>query len=326
MEQRGILKYIESKINYRLLTKIVVFTAIATLSLTGSTKLVHPFEKIKDPNALVIMTTGDIVCNKETEHNTPDCQAEKVAEVITNQNPDKVIITGDVSHKPTNTSYNIDFEKLYGDLKKDIISVPGNHDYEDENKTAEQYYDYFNGVGNEDGQAGEIDKGYYSADIIKGDLKVHITAINTECGKVGGCGKDSPQYKWIKDDLGANTALCNIIVAHKPFFSSGSQATKELKDIFDLASNYDVDLFLTGHEHFYERFSPYNGITEIIVGTGGTSHSWYGKKLKNEVTRNNNTFGALRLAVNPEKPNQINFEFIPVKGKTFTDAGVIFCH
>lgn len=93
-----------------------------------------------------------------------------------------------------------------------------------------------------------------------------------------------------------------------------------------------ADLVLAGHEHSYERFAPQDpqgsrepvhGIREIVVGTGGRSHSPLGVPTPNSEVRNWTTYGVLRLTLSRGK---YHWEFIPVEGQRFHDSGDGVCH
>ena len=44
-----------------------------------------------------------------------------------------------------------------------------------------------------------------------------------------------------------------------------------------LFATYDVDLYVSGHQHAYERNGPFNGTTHVVTGAGGEDegHSDY---------------------------------------------------
>jgi hypothetical protein len=96
---------------------------------------------------------------------------------------------------------------------------------------------------------------------------------------------------------------------------------------------YDAgaDVVLGGHDHDYERFAPQDpdgksdperGIRQFVVGTGGRSHYRFGRIHPNSEARNSTTYGVLKLTLSPA---EYAWEFIPVAGQTFTDAGSGTC-
>jgi hypothetical protein len=87
-----------------------------------------------------------------------------------------------------------------------------------------------------------------------------------------------------------------------------------------------------GHDHDYERFAlqtpsaardPRAGIRELVVGTGGRSHSRFVRQTANTEVRDNTSFGVLALSL---APRSYSWRFVPEAGKSFTDAGATVCH
>jgi len=105
-----------------------------------------------------------------------------------------------------------------------------------------------------------------------------------------------------------------------------------MRQIYTLLYNNNVDVVLDGHDHIYERFAPQDpngladplrGIREFIVGTGGSNHTSIATIQPNSEVRNTDTFGALKLTLHPDG---YDWQFMPIPGKTFTDAGTALCH
>lgn len=67
-----------------------------------------------------------------------------------------------------------------------------------------------------------------------------------------------------------------------------------------------------------------NGITEFVVGTGGTDLvAFSGRKPANVVVRDASTPGVLRLTL---RGDGYDWRFLPIAGRTFTDQGSASCH
>jgi hypothetical protein len=197
----------------------------------------------------------------------------------------------------------------------------GNHEYAD--ATASGYFQYWGA------QAGPTGKGYYSYDL----GSWHIVALNTNCAAkdLGGCGAGSPQETWLRKDLAEHPNACILAYGHHALFSSGvfkSHAIHpELRELWKDLYAAHAALVVVGHEHSYERFAPQdpdghadpvNGIREIVVGTGGRSHDPLGFAIANSEVRNTDTYGVIKLTLTP---GHYTWQFLPVEGKTFTDAG-----
>jgi hypothetical protein len=195
--------------------------------------------------------------------------------------------------------------------------VPGNHDYAYD--SGNSYFNYFGAV------AGEFGKGYYSYDV--GDW--HVIAINS----IISIDAESDQAQWLRSDLAAHPVLCTLAYWHFPRWSSGVVGNiGELDPIMRILYDNNVDVVLSSHDHIYERFAPQNpdggldtarGIREFIVGTGGSTHHGYGTIQPNSEVRNNDTFGVLEFLLYPDG---YAWDFIPVKGSSFTDSGFGNCH
>ena len=65
------------------------------------------------------------------------------------------------------------------------------------------------------------------------------------------------------------------------------------------------------------------GMREIVVGTGGFSHSSFGAPLATSQARNADTFGVLKLTL---RDGSYDWQFVPEAGKTYTDSGTGSCH
>jgi acid phosphatase type 7 len=274
---------------------------------------------------LRIMAAGDFICDSLTTSSTA-CQQMAASQVVVDQRPDAALILGDLCHTPSANCFDNYYAPSWGRLFPISHPITGNHEYLVAN--AIYYFDYWNGVGNADGPAGNRSQGYYSYDI----GSWHIIALNSQCSQAGGCNAGSPQYIWLQQDLQNHANLCTLAYYHIPVFSSGGRANNNMKQIYTLLYNNNVEIVLNGHDHIYERFAPQDpngladplrGIREFIVGTGGANHTSIATIQPNSEVRNVDTFGALKLTLHPAG---YDWQFLPVPGKTFTDSGTALCH
>jgi acid phosphatase type 7 len=268
----------------------------------------------------VLVGAGDIASCKYPEG------AEATAKLI-EKIPGAVFAAGDLAYEHGSAA---EFKNCYGatwgKFKDRTRPALGNHEYADPGAAA--YFQYWGE------QAGEAGKGYYSY-----DLGVwHIVVLNTNCAApgVGGCGKGSPQELWLHDDLKAHGNSCIAAYGHHALYSSGifrkHAVHPELRQLWIDLYEAHADLMLVGHEHSYERFAPQDpegkldfthGIREIVVGTGGRSHDPLGFAIPNSEVRDAGTFGVLKVMLSP---HAYTWEFVPVPGGTFRDAGAGVCH
>ena len=208
------------------------------------------------------------------------------------------------------------YDPTWGLYKYKTHPTPGNHDYH--TLEALPYYEYFGSA------AGEVGKGYYSYDI----GYWHLIALNSEID----ISSDSPQVQWLQADLDSHQNNCALAYWHRPRFTSGlsNPSDPSIGAIWDVLYEYGVDVVLNGHVHLYERFAPQNpqgdadsnGIREFVVGTGGGGSFYDYSPIANREVINNETYGVIKLTLHEYS---YDWEFIPIEGQTFTDAGSTDC-
>jgi hypothetical protein len=142
---------------------------------------------------------------------------------------------------------------------------------------------------------------WYSFDV--GPL--HVVALSTESDFPGapdvchvpgascggfcdalGCGDWRP---WLEADLKSVNRSATpwvVVGGHRPLHSvkdldadgepAGTDASL-VAALSGLFATYDVDLYVSGHQHAYERNGPFNGTTHVVTGAGGEDegHSDY---------------------------------------------------
>jgi acid phosphatase type 7 len=233
----------------------------------------------------VIAAAGDIACNS-------DCSQDDTAALLERGHYDAILALGDLQYGGATLSL---FRRWYGTswgrpaLKAVTHPAPGNHEYED--RGAAGYFAYFGAA------AGTRGRGWYGFDL----GAWHLVALNSNCGQVGGCGRGSPQERWLRADLAGSSARCTLAFWHHPRFSSGLHGDDASTQALwaDLAAAR-ADVVLTGHDHDYERFAPKDGVREFVVGTGGKSHYPILPLLRpGSQARDDDHFGVLELTLRP---------------------------
>jgi Calcineurin-like phosphoesterase len=274
----------------------------------------------KAPTTFTLVGAGDIA-------GCENLAGAKATAKLIDGIPGTVFAAGDLAYEEgTYAEFQNCYGPTWGKFKSRTRPAPGNHEY-----TGSEANGYFRYWGN---QGGEPDEGYYSYDL----GSWHIVVLNTNCAvrALGGCGEGSPEETWLRQDLAAHPNACILAYGHHPLFSSGWLAQharhSELRPFWLDLYGAHADLILVGHEHSYERFAPQDpeghadpehGIREIVVGTGGRSHTPLGIPQPNSEARNDNTYGVLKLTLSPGK---FTWEFVPEAGKTFRDSGEGTCH
>ena len=278
----------------------------------------HAGKKRLETTTTTIAGAGDL-CDS-----TPnDCK--RTSDVVISINPVIAFALGDNAYDSgTLAEFNTRYDPNWGRFKDITTPIPGNHEYL--TSGAAGYFDYFNGVGNQTGLAGDRSTGYYSYDV--GDW--HFIALNSRTGGV----VSATQLAWLDADLRANTKPCTAALIHHPFVSRGtySPGIANMKAFFERLYAARVDLLLTGHDHNYQRYAPMDatqapqgdGVRQVIVGTGGRNlgPTTFGAHPLLQASRGS-TFGVLRLDLTP-----VDFaaQFVPVAGSTWTDSFSGRCH
>jgi hypothetical protein len=219
------------------------------------------------------------------------------------------------------------YHPTWGAQKSRTKPSVGNHEYFTPN--ASGYFGYFGG------RAGNPSKGYYTYK--RGSWRIIV--LNSNCSEVGGCGKLSPQGSWLKQTLTNYPAKCTLAYFHHPLFASTKNASPLVRPFWEILYNYNADVILSGHAHYYERFAPQlpdgtrnksSGIREFVVGTGGappenpmTSPRKANSVVDSEKSPGTTAYGVLRLRLSA---GSYAWKFLPVAGETFTDSGTGQCH
>jgi hypothetical protein len=213
------------------------------------------------------------------------------------------------------------FEESWGRHKDRIRPAPGNHDWHTSGLSG--YVGYFGDAGR-----GPDGRSWYSYDL----GSWHVVVLDSECGRVDGCGGSSDQGRWLTADLAASDARCTIAIWHKPRFSSGEHGNDPSVGPFWTALHRaGADVVVNGHDHDYERFAPQDpggredrerGIRQFVAGTGGTPLRTFGDPVANSELRAAVAHGVLKLTL---RDGSYDWEFISVGG-AISDRGTAFCH
>jgi hypothetical protein len=283
----------------------------------------------------VIAAAGDVACstasaNYNGGNGTSDaCRQKYTSNLLVNAGLSAVLVLGDSQYDTAKLSqYTAVYGPTWGRVKPITYPAPGNHEYK--STGAVGYFDYFNGVGVQTGQAGDRSKGYYSFDI----GTWHLIALNSnDMCMIIACGAGSSQEQWLKADLAAHPNYCTLAYWHHPSFNSGYNGNlTAMQTILQDLYNANADVILGGHAHDYERFAPQNpsgqldsarGIRQFVVGTGGAFFTSIGTAKPNSQVRQNSTYGVLELTLHP---TSYDWQFVPEAGKKFTDSGSTACH
>jgi hypothetical protein len=173
---------------------------------------------------------------------------------------DFVVMLGDNIYPPhTPEDYRRKFEEPYAPLLEAGVTFHaaiGNHDdpgqlsYEKFNMNGRRYYSFAKA---ERRLAGLVGAG------------VRFFVLDSR-------SLDQAQLAWLKREVESAGSAWKICYLHHPLYTSGryrgsARALRLTLEPILVAS--DVDVVLSGHEHFYERIHPQHGITYFVSGAGG---------------------------------------------------------
>jgi predicted phosphodiesterase len=133
--------------------------------------------------------------------------------------------------------------KLLLDAKVSFYASLGNHD-----DPTQRYYKPFNMNGER----------FYT--FKKGDARFFVLDSNY---------MDQPQLKWLEEQLSRANDRWKVAFFHHPIYSSGGRHGSEVDlraRVEPLFIKYGVDVVFAGHEHFYERVKPQQGIYYFTQG------------------------------------------------------------
>ena len=125
---------------------------------------------------------------------------------------------------------------------------------------------------------GTTSASYYSFDV----GEVHVAVVFQPVLSQYTLRTNSAQYLWLDDDLARTTKPWKILIAHHPIATSGGHRFSDYNAngmpdwaefatvLQPLARKHGVQLYISGHDHVFERFLPVDGLHAFITGGGGT--------------------------------------------------------
>jgi len=240
---------------------------------------------------------------------------------MANEPVERFLALGDIQYENGALSaFNTSYHKWFAPYTGITRPVPGNHEYR--TPGASGYYNYYSA------KTYAAPPGYYSFDI--GNW--HLVALNSNCAALGGCGSQTAQAVWLKNNL-ANTSnkLCTLAFWHHPRFNSGEHSgAANMTWAWNILDARNAEVILNGHEHSYQRFRPLNrygnvnadGIVQFVSGAGGKNHYSGGATSQKSAFRNTTDFGMLLLSLGD---SYLDYEWVTEFGVT-KDSGTIECN
>lgn len=282
----------------------------------------------------LVALAGDIACAPPGNQTARKCHQDATARLLAGAT--KVLALGDEQY-PCGllNDFKAVYDRSWGGYTANTYPVPGDNEYLGNSGCssgpgADGYFAYFGDRATplQPGCTASC-RGWYSTDI--GEW--HVVALNSECAEssVGGCATTSAQYRWLVDDLAANSTTCTLAFMHKPYWGNGIIRAKT-KSLVNALNKAGAELVLSGHDHLYIRFAPQNlsnkvdsrGIRQFVVGTGGASLATAKRNLPHTEVKDATQFGVLRLTLHPRS---YDWRFVSDDAaSTVVDSGTTACH
>ncbi len=212
----------------------------------------------------------------------------QVVQSVLAEDPDLVLITGDVVERGTEEGDWDRFFRVAAPLLRQVAVyiTPGNHEYARRGQGAARLFDLFatmflpqTSVGEAPAQgvprgmmavpAGPIegkpagDRGYYSFDV----AGVHFVALDSNQFR------SSRQQRWFEDDLeqaSAHHPRATFVWAHEGPYSTGwhGDSSEAIRNYVPICERYNVTMFFSGHDHDYER-GRRGRLSYVVTGGAG---------------------------------------------------------
>ncbi|AFZ58308.1 metallophosphoesterase [Anabaena cylindrica FACHB-243] len=213
-----------------------------------------------------------------------------------------VVLAGDnIYNNGEIEKINAVFERPYQPLLKKGVKFHaclGNHDIRTDNGVPQVKYAGFNMKGR-----------YYTF----GQDKIQFFALDTN-----GNADWKNQLVWLEKELSLSKADWKVVFGHHPIYSSGHYGSnsKFIKTFTPLFQKYNVQLYINGHEHNYERTRSINGTSYLTCGAGAGNRP-VGRSEWTEYSTSN-----LSFATHDVYADRIEVNGIGVDNRVF-DQGVI---
>ena len=293
------------------ITASFVLTILLTLSSANAQERSHPRTNGNAPataapvkltlpnkeNSVRFVVIGDTGTGTEQQH--------ELAQVMMRYRQafpfEFVLMMGDNMYGSEKSGdYKKKFEDVYKpllDAKVKFYAALGNHD-----ESNQRFYEFFNMDGQE----------YYK--FSKGNVSFYSLNSNY---------MDKKQVEWLNGKLAADTSEWKVAYFHHPPYSSGAahgSDTKLRQIVEPMFVRHGVNVVFAGHEHFYERIKPQQGIYYFISGSGGKLRKGDVKKgspLTEKAYDRDMSFMLIEVA-----GDQMHFQVVSRTGET-VDSGFI---
>jgi hypothetical protein len=231
---------------------------------------------------------------------------DRLAEMMEGHGVQSLLYLGDVYEHGTAEEFQSNYHSAFGRFKSKTYPVPGNHDWPNHTVGYDVYFSEL--LQRNDGRH------YYAFDI----GPWHFVALNTE----EPVGPGSEQFAWLRRHMAKRRDTCTMVISHTPRLNAGEHGEDaEMAAVWERLLRGKAVAVLSGHDHDYQRFKPEDGITQIIVGTGGRGLYDVHEQDSRLVASDDKTFGALRLEL---RKGRADYDFVTIDARSL-DSGTLTC-
>jgi hypothetical protein len=178
-----------------------------------------------DVNGDTLVVVGDPV----PAGNVSDGNARAVRDLALRQDADAYVFAGDLQYEAGElANYRNRWDPIWGGVFNRSYPVPGNHEYGNGANsgwaaTGGGYFDYWGS------RARPSAASYYSFNVnLPGGGHWHVVVLNSACGRYAkppqwytpSCALNGAMEDWLRADLAADDADCELAVFHEPAFAT----------------------------------------------------------------------------------------------------------
>ena len=229
----------------------------------------------------MIAAAGDIACDPESSYFNDgngipgSCRQRHTSDLLLRSDLSSILVLGDIQYEDGELwKFQSSFHRSWGRIKHLMRPIPGNHEYRVPD--AAGYFDYFNGVGQANGQAGARRRllQLRPRQLARDRAQLRVRAHRRLRARLAAAELATQRPRRASRGVHARLLASPAVRLGSPY-RPGRHAPA-LNAIYAAGA----DLLLTGHEHFYERLAPMTptgavdrarGIREFIAGMGGKS-------------------------------------------------------
>ena len=241
-----------------------------------------------------------------------------MAALVQRLNPEAFLVLGDAQYPSGSLrDFLASYDASFGKWMPVVYPTPGNHEMESKRVG---YDEYFRSLENRVVVNYSKDAVFYAFEV--GGW--HFVSADSNHPY------DKEQLAWLEEDLRTTKARCSAVFWHHPRFSSGQHgSSSSIKPLWEAAVKGGADVFLSGHDHNYERFAPVSisgeraadGAVQFVVGTGGKSLRGVGKRSPESAIFLSSSDGVLELTLYPDRAD---FRFVSTSDEAL-DSGSVVC-